>query len=195
MSWVDNPANDPYKMPWRGYPSRREPLPLRVRFDSKVIKPLDPHACWGWRGAHFKQNGYCCFSIKCPDGKWRPTTAHRVAYELYAGEIPDGYWVDHDCRNHGCVNPAHLEAVPPRVNTARGQAPSAIAVRLNRCSRGHEFTEANTIWKRGGKKRDCRICTRARDRERNRTEARRAHYRAAYARRKAARQEVMHEAA
>jgi len=32
-------------------------------------------------------------------------------------------------------------------------------------------------------------------RERNKTEARRAHYRAAYARRKAARQEVMHEAA
>lgn len=163
--------------------------PLRVRFESKVIKPTDPDGCWTWRAAHFKQSGYCSFSMKRADGKWAPTTAHRVAYQLYVGEIPEGYWVDHDCRNHGCVNPAHLEAVPPGVNTARGNAPSAVAVRLNRCGRGHEFTEGNTIWHGG--RRECRTCSQARDRERNQTEARRAHYRAAYARRKAARSGVM----
>src|SRR5437762_9911246 len=133
MSWVINPRNDPYKRPWRRYPPRRPPLPLEERFEAKMIKSADPDACWGWRAAHFKQTGYCCFSIKCPDGIWRPTTAHRIAYQLYVAEIPEGFWVDHSCRNHGCVNPAHLEAVPPAVNTARGNAPSAVAARENRC--------------------------------------------------------------
>jgi hypothetical protein len=163
--------------------------PERARFEAKVIKPEDPDGCWLWRAAHFQRTGYCVFTVKCPDGKWRPTTAHRISYRLYVAEIPDGYWIDHACRNHGCVNPDHLEAVPPAVNTARGNAPSAIAVRENRCGRGHEFTEANTIVRPNGK-RGCRTCARVQDNARNKTEARRAHYRAAYARRKAAREEA-----
>lgn len=185
MSWVTDPLNDPYKIPWRrSLP--RTPLPTKIRFETKIIRPSEPDGCWLWCGSHFKQTGYCCFSMKRTDGTWAPTVGHRISYELYVGEIPPGYWVDHLCRNRGCVNPDHLEAVSPRVNTARGQAPSAIAVRLNRCGRGHEFTQANTILRKDGR-RDCRMCAQARDRDRNKTEARRAHYRAAYARRKAAR--------
>jgi hypothetical protein len=78
--------------------------------------------------------------------------------------------------------------VTHRENVLRGNAPSAISVRTNRCQRGHEFTPENTILRnRNGKtKRDCRECTRARDRARNKTEKRREHYRAMYRRRKAA---------
>ncbi len=160
--------------------------PLRERFEAKILKA---EGCWGWRGAHFKQTGYCVFNVKRADGKWAPTTAHRIAYQLYVGEIPEGYWIDHRvCQNHGCVNPAHLEAVPPAVNTARGNAPSAVAVRENRCARGHSLADAIV---RPSGKRECRPCAQARDRARTGTEARRAHYRAVYRRRKAARQGVM----
>lgn len=53
----------------------------------------------------------------------RPRDAHRVAYELFTGPIPDGFEVDHVCRITLCVNPAHLEAVPPEVNNARRELP------------------------------------------------------------------------
>jgi len=69
----------------------------------------------------------------------------------------------------------------------RGNAPSAVSVRENRCKAGHEFTPENTRirMKPTGPKRECVECVRARDRARNKTEKRREHYRAMYRRRKA----------
>lgn len=146
---------------------------LHDRFLSKVV--WAENDCWTWLGAHFKTTGYAMFSVRRADEKWAPTVAHRVAYELFAGPIPEGLHIDHLCRNRGCVNPLHLEAVTQRVNLARGNSPSAIAVRTNQCQRGHEFTPENTFIRlRDGKtKRECRTCIRERDRLRVRP-ARRA---------------------
>lgn len=67
--------------------------------------------CWIWNGG--KSKGYGHFSVgpKGSPGK----SAHRVSYELFKGNIPDGMWVLHTCRNK-CVNPDHLELGTARKN-------------------------------------------------------------------------------
>jgi len=45
--------------------------------------------------------------------------AHRVAYELTFGAIPDGKELDHKCRDRACCNPAHLEPVTHAENMER----------------------------------------------------------------------------
>lgn len=177
-------TNDPYQVPWRkalfkGTP--RQPRSTWDRFNSRLVPGSGD--CWGWSGAYFKQTGYTLLVMRSQDGKWRPTVAHRIAYELYIAEIPPGLVIDHLCRNRGCVNPWHMEPVTRGENVRRGEAPSAVTVRENRCNRGHELTAENSIIRLNGK-RECRECVRARDRLRNKTEERRAHYRAAYRRRK-----------
>lgn len=37
--------------------------------------------------------------------------AHRLAYEAFVGNIPDGFDVHHDCGYAHCVNPLHLRAL------------------------------------------------------------------------------------
>jgi hypothetical protein len=139
----------------------------RERFDSKVVKATS--GCWEWTGAHFQATGYAVFTMRSSDGKWRPYTGHSIAYRLYVGDVPDGMWLDHLCRNRGCVNPAHLEPVTPQDNVLRGYSPAPVSVRANRCHRGHEFTPENTYTKtkpNGRTKRECRQCQRMREQRR-----------------------------
>ena len=90
-------------------------MTLAERFWSKVDHP-DANDCWPWLGAK-NPKGYG--RIKA-DGGRRTLQAHRVAYELLVGPIPDGHHLDHLCRNRGCVNPSHAEPVTPKENIGRG---------------------------------------------------------------------------
>lgn len=61
---------------------------------------------------------------------------------------------------------------------------TAISVFVNRCDKGHEFTEENTYVKSDGR-RECRTCMRLRDNARNRNGGRKEHYARMYQNRKA----------
>lgn len=132
--------------------------PLRERFEENAIKSQD--GCWEWSGSHDRA-GYPRLGVR-RDGTKTTVGAHRLAYEFYVGPIPDGLVIDHLCRNPGCVNPEHLEAVTNLVNFMRGQHRSAVTARENKCQRGHEFTPENTIIivKR------CKACVKAKIQER-----------------------------
>lgn len=73
--------------------------PTTERFWPKVQKTA---TCWYWV-AHRAPNGYgrILHDDKVQD-------AHRVAYQLLVGPIPEGMWVLHKCDVKPCVNPDHL---------------------------------------------------------------------------------------
>lgn len=130
------------------------------RFWSKVAKS---GGCWEWTAA-LTRAGYGVIGVGSKtDGSRRIVYAHRLAYELTIGPIPDGLSIDHLCRNTRCVRPDHLEAVPIGVNVLRGTGPSAVASRRTECQRGHPFDDENTVWRKSGK-RMCRECNRMRNR-------------------------------
>lgn len=120
---------------------------------------VTPSGCWEWTGSR-TSGGYGLFSL----GDVR-VYAHRWSYEHHKGPIPDGFEVDHLCRNTPCANPEHLEAVTPRVNNLRSESPAAQQARKTECLRGHPFDEENTAILPGGGRR-CRRCHRERERAR-----------------------------
>ena len=125
------------------------------RFWEKVT--FEPTSgCWLWTAA-CDTKGYGIFWPVTGIGKYL-ARAHRYAYELLTGPIPEGFDLDHLCRIRACVNPRHLEPVTRRVNVLRGVGPAAVNALKESCSNGHEFTEANTYHRTDRIGRLCRRC-------------------------------------
>lgn len=72
------------------------------RFWAKVDRSGGPESCWLWT-AGMRVRNYGGFRI---GRKWH--LAHRIAWELTHGSIPEGLCVCHHCDNPTCCNPSHL---------------------------------------------------------------------------------------
>ena len=69
---------------------------------------------WHWLGT--KNGRYGSFGYDSKN-----ISAHKFSYEMENGKVPQGFEIDHLCRNRYCVNPAHLEAVTHKVNMERSK--------------------------------------------------------------------------
>lgn len=71
---------------------------------SRLLANIDTSGeyCWEWRGS-VGSHGYGNFDYPGATG-----TAHRAAYLMLIGEIPEGMHVLHRCDNRRCVRPDHL---------------------------------------------------------------------------------------
>ena len=76
---------------------------LQERFLAK-IEPVTECGCWIWIAGRYA-NGYGTFRLT---DERKSTTAHRVSYQLFNGDIPEGMYVCHRCDVLECVNPSHL---------------------------------------------------------------------------------------
>jgi hypothetical protein len=74
-----------------------ETLPPGKRF-WRHVEQRGPDECWLWQASKNK-DGY---------GAFQSGLAHRHAWLLSKGEIPNGLYVLHKCDNPGCCNPQHL---------------------------------------------------------------------------------------
>lgn len=149
-----------------------------ARFLAQIDRD-SPGGCWLWR-ASLDRYGYGQFML--PGSPRRIARAHRLAYRLFVGPVPDGRHLDHTCHNAAeecpggagclhrrCVNPAHLEPVTQRENIQRGRHTN----QDSRCSQGHDLTVFGQISERRRRvdgsiaiRVICGICRRERDRER-----------------------------
>ena len=122
---------------------------------------IQENGCWEWVGSRRGTTGYAQMVID-----HRNELMHRMMYARARGPIPKDSEIDHLCRNRGCVNPAHLEAVSHRTNVLRGTSPSGRNAIKTHCPRGHALRGNNLARAailRGG--RNCRTCGRDRMRE------------------------------
>src|SRR3990167_1684918 len=94
------------------YPPR--PIAPRLRARSELRQGPLPDACQVWLGP-LDIHGY---GRLCVNGK--TIGAHRAAYELWIGKVPQGLQLDHLCRDRACINPRHLEPVSVGENIRRG---------------------------------------------------------------------------
>lgn len=88
------------------------------RFLDKVEVEAEPRKprigpCWRWTA--------CTDDAAYGQFKFRGVAlwAHRFAYALFRGTIPDALQIDHACDNPNCVNPHHLRRQTQARNIAR----------------------------------------------------------------------------
>ena len=131
-------------------------IQLNIESHMAQVKPvgyvIQENGCWEWVGA-IKSTGYGVYQ-HAPSSR----LAHRAVYEMARGPIPPGLQLAHLCRNPGCINPDHLEAVTNRENSLRGESFSAKNAKKTHCKRGHALSGENLYVYQG--RRYCRACGR-----------------------------------
>jgi len=98
-----------------------------------TVAPEPNTGCWLWMG-FVQAQGYGTISYQ-----GRDVRAHRLAYELFVGPIPEGLCVLHKCDVRICVNPDHLWLGTRQQNMAD-------MVRKGRQVRGEKIHGAKLTW-------------------------------------------------
>jgi hypothetical protein len=154
------------------------------RFESKVVRHAPgTDGCDLWVGTEAKK-GYGAFSMSHA----KPLPAHRAAWILANGPVPDGLQVGHACHDAAalrggcsggvmcphrrCVRLDHLVLQTSRENSlatplSRARRNRAVAV----CPAGHDITDPDNRMSRVRDGRihvECGVCSRERGLERNR---------------------------
>lgn len=106
---------------WLKREDRPVPLTVEERFWAKVDKdgPIPEHKpelgpCWVWTAGINSKTGYGRFGVK----HGHMMDAHRYAYLLEHGSIPEGFEVHHECHRRRCLRIDHLRAVSRAENVA-----------------------------------------------------------------------------
>lgn len=89
------------------------------RFIEHVDYVVDNRGCWIWN-LYRGPEGYGRLAYRFPHRGalvHGNIAAHRAAYMLTNGPLPDGYHVHHLCGNPGCINIEHMEAAHASVHS------------------------------------------------------------------------------
>lgn len=133
------------------FPDKKLDENIRLQDITRFLNKIQhQNNCWIWTGAK-ENNGYGQFNLN-----QKTRIAHRLSYELFIGDIPNGKELDHLCKNRSCVNPDHLEPVTHKENIRRGSTGKHQNHHnkfKTQCPRGHNYSGVN---KKGS--RICKIC-------------------------------------
>jgi hypothetical protein len=120
--------------------------PYLSRYWSRLDVSAGSDACWPWTMA-LDSGGYGIANIG-PNTRER---VHRIAVRLDGRDIPQGWSVDHLCRNRACGNPRHLEVVTIGENVRRN---FPFRTLKTHCPKGHPTLRPQDRTIRGA----CRTC-------------------------------------
>lgn len=139
-----------YRRSYNGGKPRVYKTTVQERFEAKLI-PEPNSGCWLWFGALCNSSGagYGAFAFN-----GRRETAQRASWMIFCGPIPDGFEIDHRCRNTYCVNPDHLRPMTQADNLAGRQLHQEF------CRKGHPLSGKNILNEGNGIRR-CRRCREA----------------------------------
>ncbi len=110
---------------------------IEQRFEDKVDRSGE---CHEWR-AYRNRTGYGVFSVRTGVNN----QAHRFAYEMENGPIPEGMYVLHSCDNPGCVNPEHLRVGSQKENMDDRRVRGRDADRRGERNGGAKLTDSAVV--------------------------------------------------